>query len=210
MASGAVAVTTTARGAYTGTLRMGASRFSFSGLFDTSGMATKTIRRIGTNALTLTLQVDAADNNRITGTVGDGTWLADLHADITPFGKSNHTPLAGKFTLLISGPGDGSAATPQGDGYGSLIVNPLGGVLLSGVLADGTRLTQTANLVGRGQWPLYVSLYGGKGQILGWLIFTNTQDLGSVGSSSRSRKQHFIRRDSMSKRNRPVRRINHL
>jgi hypothetical protein len=180
LASGAVAVTTTARGAYTGTLRMGASRFSFSGLFDTSGMATKTIRRIGTNALTLTLQVDAADNNRITGTVGDGTWLADLHADITPFGKSNHTPLAGKFTLLISGPGDGSAATPQGDGYGSLIVNPLGGVLLSGVLADGTRLTQTANLVGRGQWPLYVSLYGGKGQILGWLIFTNTQDLGGA------------------------------
>ncbi len=178
LASGAFVVTTTARGSYSGTLQIGAKRYAFGGKLEESGVATNTITRPGTNAVTLVFQIDAADNNRITGTVSDGTWNADLQAQRAPFGKSNHTLLAGKYTLLFFGPADGSPLTPQGDGYGLVAVNSAGRIVLGGALADGSRLAQTANLVGHGQWPLYASLYGGKGQILGWLTFTNTQDLG--------------------------------
>jgi hypothetical protein len=161
---------------------MGSSVYSFSGQLDAAGIGTKTIHRTRTNALTLTFQVDALDYNRITGTVGDGTWLADLQAERRPFGAGNHTLSAGKYTLVFPGPGDGSALTPQGDGYGAVTVDPSGLIHLNGALGDGTSLTKTVNLVADGQWPFYASLYGGKGQIMGWLTFTNSDGLGGTTS----------------------------
>ena len=54
-----------------------------------------------------------------------------------------------------------------------MTVNTSGGVRLVGALADGTIVSQSATLSGSGQWPLYLSLYGGKGSVLSWVTFTN-------------------------------------
>src|SRR5262249_12679256 len=48
-----------------------------------------------------------------------------------------------------------------------------GAVALTGTLADGSAIVQRAPLSKDGQWPFYVSLYGGKGSILSWVTFTN-------------------------------------
>ena len=54
-----------------------------------------------------------------------------------------------------------------------MTVNSSGAVKLAGALADATRLRQAARLSAEGYWPFYLPLYGGKGQILGWLDFTD-------------------------------------
>jgi hypothetical protein len=56
-------------------------------------------------------------------------------------------------------------------------VNTLGNVTLSGALGDGTPFTSSSVVAGEGRWPFYVSLYGGKGSILGWLSFTNGDNI---------------------------------
>ncbi|MGD0615189.1 MAG: S8 family serine peptidase [Verrucomicrobiota bacterium] len=176
--SGAFSLTTGTRGGYSGTLQMGAKLYAFSGHLDSSGAGTNLIHRTGTNALALAFQMDSTNFNGITGTVTDGSWLAELQAERAPFKAGNSTLLAGKYTLVFPGYADGGALAPQGDGYGAVTVTKPGQILLSGALSDGAALSKTALLVGTGDWPLYVSLYGGRGQILGWLTFTNSQSLG--------------------------------
>jgi hypothetical protein len=45
-----------------------------------------------------------------------------------------------------------------------------------GVLADGTIANQATMISRSGRWPLFASLYRGKGVLLGWLSFTNEPD----------------------------------
>ena len=180
LSSGAFTAKTTSHGAYSGTLQMGAKRYSFHGSFDGFGVGTNVISRNGLNPLTLMLQMDTTDNGRISGTVSDGTWLASLDAYRAVFSvPSNPALFAGKYTLTVSGSGDaGNTAQPLGDGYGAITVDPLGRVKFSGALPDGTKVSQSATTVSAtGRWPLYVSLYGGQGQILGWLTFSEAQTL---------------------------------
>ena len=40
---------------------------------------------------------------------------------------------------------------------------------LGGTLADNTAFTHSAQVSSNGIWPLYVSLYGGRGSLLGWV-----------------------------------------
>jgi hypothetical protein len=42
------------------------------------------------------------------------------------------------------------------------------------MLADGTKLSQKIVVTRGNLWPVYVSLYSGKGSVFGWLGFTNT------------------------------------
>jgi hypothetical protein len=46
-------------------------------------------------------------------------------------------------------------------------------VSLKGYLSDKTSAAQKVPLSRNGQWPLYVSLYSGKGSLLSWVGFTN-------------------------------------
>ncbi len=111
--------------------------------------------------------------DRIVGTVGNGTWTADLAGDRGVFdGRSSVAPQAGRYTILIPGQPE-SATEPGGDGYATLSVDRAGKLLLSGLLADGTKLTQSSVVSKNGQAPLYQGLYQGQGFLMGWLTFTN-------------------------------------
>jgi len=181
LTSGALTARTTKRGMYSGTLQTGNRRFSFSGQLDPSGSATKTITRKGENSLTISLQVQSGDNSIMGGTVGDGSWLAEFTAYRALFNqRTNPAPAAGKYTVVVPGAGDGSTQTPQGDGFGTVNVNLSGQVKFSGALAEGTKVTQSASLSQNGQWPCFIPLSQGSGQLIGWLNFTTvpSKDLG--------------------------------
>jgi hypothetical protein len=116
----------------------------------------------------------------MTGTVSDGNWTANLVADPSAYSRTNSAPQAGKYTLLIQGGGNSSdqlsgqtSEQPGGNGFGAVSVDALGNVTFSGVLGDGTPVNSTSVVSRDGQWPFYISLYGGKGSILGWLSFNN-------------------------------------
>jgi hypothetical protein len=169
--SGSIVTTVSGTGAFSAKLRLGAGSYSYSGALSVGGAATKSITRPGLNPLTVDLQLDMT-NGPLTGTISDGTWTADLVADADTYSKTNPAPQAGKYTLLI--PGSENASTqPGGNGFGALIVSESGAVTFSGILGDGTAVSSTSIVSSEGQWPFYVSLYGGKGSILGWLSFTN-------------------------------------
>ena len=177
--SGLFAASITDKGAFTATLRSAGRRLAFSGQFDLDGRASKAVPRVGTNALAVQLQLDMTPGtDRLSGQLSDGTWSAELAAHRTVFNvKTNPTPFAGHYTLIIPGFAD-DPTLPGGDGCGSVTVLGGGTVALAGTLADGTVMTQRAPLSKEGHWPLYVSLYGGKGSILSWVTFTNSTNVG--------------------------------
>jgi hypothetical protein len=178
--SGSITLKTTTAGSYSGALQMAGGRFAFSGQFNASGMATNTVFRSGKTPLTLTLHAEN-NNNRIVGTLTDGNWLAAVRANRSVFSKINPTLLAGKYTLVIPG-AENDALLPGGDSYGTLTLSTAGQIKFKGALADGTKLSQKATIGSNDEWPFYVSLYSGHGEILGWLNFTNGVDENLTGS----------------------------
>ena len=45
---------------------------------------------------------------------------------------------------------------------------------MTGTLAEGSAISQKTSLSQNGQWPLFGTLYSGKGSLLGWQTFSNT------------------------------------
>ena len=173
LSSGSFAATVTDSGVYSGTLLLFGRKYSFSGRFDSSGRATNSIPRSKLATLTVDLELDVSGGDQIRGSVTDGSWSAQLLADRAVFDKTtNPAPQAGTYTLAIPGL-TGATASPAGNGFGTLTVDTAGHVKFSGVLADGTKVTQTTTISKSGDWPLFAPLYAGQGSILGWLSVTN-------------------------------------
>jgi hypothetical protein len=170
--SGLLNLTLSDKGAFTGKLLMGAKPLTVAGRFDLNGHATNDVPRRGTNALRLELEIDLADiQNVITGkVVNPGQWEAPLSLDRAVYGKTNPPPYAGQYTVIVPGtPGDPNM--PEGDSFGTIKVDAAGNVSFTGVLADGTKVTQRVPVSTDGDWPFYVSLYKGLGSLLGWINF---------------------------------------
>ena len=120
----------------------------------------------------------------LTGTVGNGTWTADLLSKRAAFdSRTNPAPFAAKYTLILPGAGDSSHA-PGGYGFAAVTVDASGKLKLSGTLGDGTKITQSVPVAPDRTFPFYANLYAGKGVVEGWISFDDSipaQDLsGSV------------------------------
>jgi hypothetical protein len=174
--SGSIAISTTVRGTYSAKMQIGWARYSFSGRFDADGNGSAQILRYRQNPLTIQFYVDSDDPDLVFGTVGDGTWSADLIADRAVFdGKMNVSPDAGKYTIAILGDFT-STNTPGGTSVGVITVDKAARLRFVGTLADGTRVMQSSRVSKGGQWPLYSALYHGDGSLYGWVLFNGSAD----------------------------------
>jgi hypothetical protein len=176
--SGAFALNTTAKGAFSGSLQWGGTRYSVHGGLGTSGFFQSSISRRRLNPITVQLQIEGA--NTIGGSISDGTATAQLTGDRAMFdGRNSLAPQQGQYTLIIPGSDDVQHA-PGGDSFGAVTVDKSGRVRLSLALADGTKASQSAMVSTNGQWPLYISLYSAQGLVLSWINFANApgSDLG--------------------------------
>ena len=166
--SGFFSATVTSSGSFSAKLIVAGKAASLSGVFSAGGVVSNNIVVKGGTPVSAQLQLDMAGGG-ITGTLGgtfnNSPWTAQLNAGRIATGS---IPEAGKYTMLIPGFADG-AGHPGGDSYGTVTVSTKGAIAFKGVLADGTKVTQKADLLANGQWPFYISLYGGNGSILGWL-----------------------------------------
>jgi hypothetical protein len=172
--SGLFSLTTTDQGAFSGSLRLGKKNYPMTGTIDSAGRAKTTVKRRGLTPLEVELQMSLENPDSVAGRVIDTAWTAEVTADRQAFdGKTSVAPQQGRYTLSIAGDIE-SGTAPGGNGYGTASVDAAGRVRLAGVLADGTKVSQSATLSGRGQWPLYVQVYGGGGMLLGWIDFTGT------------------------------------
>lgn len=171
--AGAVTVNVTDLGAYSGSLVQGSKKYAFSGRLDLDGRATNTVALGKTNLVTLELALGLSGAlKRFTGRVLAVAWQASLLAEAAGFAAPAASPFAGAYTFNFLGsdlPGE-----PAGDGYATAAVAATGAANLTGLLADGTKLSQKIAVTRGDLWPVYVSLSGGKGSVFGWLGFSNT------------------------------------
>lgn len=181
--SGSINLALTDRRTFTGKLSLAGKRYSFSGQFGLTGEASVTVSAGGgNNSLTLSLQLDMAPNgDMISGTVSNGAWLAAIQTLRAGFNAKSHpaTNYSGAYTIVFPGSPSGSGQ-PEGNGYGTMKIDSSGKVTLMGALGDATPYTASVRLSANGEFPIGLSLYGNKGTLLGWLLFTNqaASDLG--------------------------------
>jgi hypothetical protein len=167
-------------GRYDATLRSPGKRYMARGRFTGDGRATNRIARADANALTVIWQANLLNADVMNGSVSDGGWTAPLFGERAVSRASSPVPQAGRYTLIIPG-ATGATESPAGDGYATAVVDANGTVHLKGRLADGSLLMQNTAISRNGNWPLYASLYNGRGVLLGWLHFGD--DFGGGGAN---------------------------
>jgi uncharacterized repeat protein (TIGR03803 family) len=171
--SGAITLTLTTNGAWTGKLTIGTNTPSLSGQFTLAGWSTNITKRPGLTTLTTILQLDSASQT-IQGAVGDGSFSAAILADLAIFSPT-HPAAAyeGLYTLIIPGV-PSQAVGPLGSSYGAVTVSSTETITFAGSLADGTAIGPVTSAVSEnGYWPLYLPLYGDAGSLWGWSLFTD-------------------------------------
>ncbi len=159
-------------GGFSGRFQNGARAVPFTGRFDLEGRATILVRRSGSDPVTIEITLDLHGANTITGRVVTALWASGLRADRAVFTRTNPSPFTNRFTLLFPGAAN-DEGLPSGHGFGTAVVDRFGNLKFSGVLADGTPVSQAVPITGAGDWPLYLPLYGGRGSVFGWVNFTN-------------------------------------
>jgi hypothetical protein len=171
--AGSIKATIRNTGSFSAKLQSATGTYPVSGTLSAGGLYSNTVPRRGLTPLSVHLQLDLIGGNALNGSLSDGTWLAELSANRAAYSRLNPAPQgATKYTLGIPGSPD-AATQPAGWGYGALSLDTAGNVRFAGALADGTKVSQATALSAQAQWPLYASLYSGKGLVIGWLTLTN-------------------------------------
>jgi len=166
------------KGTYSAKMLLAGVSYPFSGTFDLSGFAEKTVVRSGKTPVTVDLQINVtAPNDQMTGSVSNAVegWSSALIGERAVFNaKSNPaTNYAGKYTLVIPPGSNAPVSSPGGYGDAALTTTLAGNVSLSGYLGDGAAISQSVPVAEDGNIPLYLSLYSRRGLLLGWLTLTN-------------------------------------
>lgn len=114
----------------------------------------------------------------IHGGFPDGT----LSGKRSSFNRANQVPSAGKFTFVFAGNGDPANTNfPTGNGFDTMTILPSGTVRVLSLLADQSPFSESTLLCDDGTFPVYASLYNGKGIIQGWVGLTNSSDADLTG-----------------------------
>jgi hypothetical protein len=146
------------------------------------GSFSNSIPRRGGTPLQFQGQVDLNGGDMITGEFSDGVQTSELRANRAVFSKTSPPPQAGrKYTITLPGSDDSSVA-PGGNGFGTAAVDASGKISFTGVLGDGTKVSQKTFISKDGEWAFFSSPYAGKGLIIGWLGFDmNNADTAPTG-----------------------------
>ena len=163
------------KGAFSGKLTLGGVGYPFTGAFNGAGDSTVAVARAGATAITLSLHINLSPgDDQITGAAGTPYWSASLVADRAVFSAANPTTaFAGVYTMAIPPGPLAPSNQPAGYGYLTMSNSPAGKANITGALADSAPVGQNVAISGEGFVPLYASLYGGSGSLLGWLGISN-------------------------------------
>ncbi len=162
-------------GRFTGTLIFGGVKYRVAGDVTASGAYIGQIPRKNNTPLDITLQldVDPAGSKTLNGLVTAGGRASEIrsHKQLTkPEAAFTTQGIVGKYTFQLPMAETGDAAKPQGTGVATLALDISGRIRWSGVLPDGTRVSQTASLSKDKTWPLFLNLYRGRGTMMGTVL----------------------------------------
>jgi hypothetical protein len=178
---GTIATTVTTTGALTGTLKLGATSYSFKGRVmvpetgDPVAITSVALSRTSTAKLTLSFQPDNSiiypESSTFSAELESGAYTAQMLGRRLPWSKTYlPTNWAGAYNVLIQTDSNLSNIDelPRGMGYMQMTVNATSGlVTVTGRAGDGTAFTGSYTLWNNGKLPLYCLLYGNKGHLMG-------------------------------------------
>lgn len=151
---------------FTARIRLGSALYTVTGRFDASDTAVGTF--ILRNGDTANFSFQFAENGAIAGTISSSTFTANFSADKS--GLSTQAP--GRFTAVLEpDPNDNSTQVPHGAGYAVLTVSSAGTVRVAGRLPDHSPFSESVSLSQDNSFPLFASLYEGRGAISGVVTF---------------------------------------
>jgi hypothetical protein len=160
----------TSKNTFSGKVRFAGKQYSVSGPISGTGAFSGHIVRKGLSTLNVTLQTGFDGGNLCKGTIGDGTFTAELMANRSVFNtKTNPAPQAGTYTVTIA-----TNSPVLTNGTGTVTITTAGSVKITVMLGDGSKVTQATAVSQDGLVPFFGSLYANKGSILGWFIIGNT------------------------------------
>lgn len=180
---GRVDLTVVNTGVLSGSVTLGALKYSLTGVMDISQTAapeaTVTIKRTGTlGPLTLKFTLDTAMNRFATASLSDGTNTAQIQGWRLIW-KATGTPLAASvpklYTFALKPPAL-PATMPRGDGYGSFTLAKDGKLTVTGKTGDGESYTSATFAGPQGQVLLFSTLLS-KGSLLGQLALPGQFDV---------------------------------
>lgn len=174
-------------GIYTGYLLLAGASNKFTGQFAIDDGATAlAISNASVNVnMDLTIDLTTNETETISGTVTNSTWQAELLAVKSLYGTTNVVNEIGNYTLVLPGASD-PATAPGGDGIAWVTVDDNGLITMSGLMGDGTSVSQQVGISKYGEWPLYARLYqkGTNGSILTWVTFNLTNQYSAIESNA--------------------------
>jgi hypothetical protein len=117
----------------------------------------------------------------ITGNVDNSavTWggtLPTVRLIRSVVGGTDYIAAAGNYTMVVQGAANDTTSnlSPAGDGITWVVVDDTGYVSVNGWLGDATPISMETAVSKNSEFPLYVSLYGGKGGVFGWVKFNTS------------------------------------
>ena len=187
---GRVDLTISSSAAYSGSLTLGGTVLSFSGVLQTvlnglepTGLAR--IKRKGLSDLTVSFTVDSVNHRLKDAVIDDGTFNATFAGWRSRWGTVMPDPdraalaaFVGRFNLALTPPAAWPEAHPQGAGYASFVVSSSGVLTVSGVGPDGQSFTCATFVGPLGEVLVYRALYSNKGSVSGHLVAAS----GSAGA----------------------------
>jgi len=169
--SGYFSATVTDKGALSAKIILPIGSVSVSAKLGLDGSFSNTVARSVAGPVQIIGQVDLNGGDVITGQLTIGSETSDLSANRLVFSKTSPPPQAGKkYTVVIPGSDDSSLA-PGGYGTGTATIDLSGNVSFTGILGDGTKVTQKTFIGKNGQWAFFAAPYSKQGLIIGWLTF---------------------------------------
>ena len=167
ISAGMFTFTLSDQGVLSGKLNSG-TPLTLAGAFDAGGHAVLSIPRTKQSNLVASIQLDIANHSDVvSGTLTDPNWTAVLDGDRA---LTNASAVSGNYVVSI--PGSGT----MGSSFATTTVKTNGALTMTAQLADGTTtaaISESTGIARSGRWPLYASLYTGKGLLIGWVNLTN-------------------------------------
>ncbi len=154
-----------ALGAYSGRLLLGGAAYTLAGTFDIYGEATNRFTRAAAKGGSFVVALDLDwTTGEVSGSVAavNGSWQSPLYGEAVVAASRS-----AESTMVLT-----ASTNSVGEGY-VLITNRAGNLTMSGALPDGAAFSQAVALGRYGNAPLYESLYGGGGLVVGWVNIAN-------------------------------------
>jgi len=119
-------------------------------------------------------------SNDLAGTISDsGEAIAvDLTLNVAP---ADAAPLSGQYTVVLEDPSAGAAFSEDVAGFGTIRLNTNGSFSFTGLLSDGSAITQGGALNSGGQWQLMATTQGG-GTLSGQVTFADVAETDCAGA----------------------------